>query len=577
MSFLFTRNQRNQLQDFFNTNIIPDRLFNGDEVGETSAQERIMMSSVILSEGVYQPGSYLQQVQARMCGHFVKLTWHYAGVTPSGNAEWSGIMGNLDHDGNILIGNGRQESIYSGLGSNRTYLNNVSEGQLGEFAPEGTSYAEGYEGASEERRARYHRNKAMPYDRFDDLQTGDWLYYFNGNRSASGDHSVVFSRWVSGEQDAEGIRFRRAAVFSGSTNSVGHEHQVNLGAQFRLTDPKICPITKVSRVSQDAQPADSVLDVLGGSMTEDGAELSWGNRKYLRRFRRRHRAELDIHLLSQDLRNENTRLIEELSTYNQTPESENDRSGSERVTQGQLTLLREANSEDHVENLVRLTQRLRVLTNNIRIHDENTERLYVTGRPAIQGRRAARIGLNEQYEISRQETEERLAELRAQIEELDQQIEPKQEEIDRIESQIDELGQNEELSRIRRRLNQSYTEMLAMTPRSPERQNIMKERRALQDRRRVIQTETRGNRGEIRDLNRLLNPLKRKIRPLKNRRRRLESQEEQVQGSDPRGHAHAGNVRSGVDRRSRFNGDIESVKPYATSGNLALRESRMEW
>ncbi|MEM7038630.1 MAG: hypothetical protein AAF570_16715, partial [Bacteroidota bacterium] len=156
LSCLFTVQQREMLLHFFNDNIIPERLFNGDEVGGSTAQQRILMSGIILKKGKYAPGSFYQRVHARMCGHWVKLVWHYAGVTPYGNSEWARPDGNLDHDGNIVIGNGKHEMDFVGR-KDREYIMDQPEVLREYMAPEGTNFRKGFDKAGDSKKEKYQR------------------------------------------------------------------------------------------------------------------------------------------------------------------------------------------------------------------------------------------------------------------------------------------------------------------------------------------------------------------------------------------------------------------------------------
>lgn len=558
LSCYFTIEQRDKLINYFTSNVIPDRLFNGDDAGPTSASQRILMSSIILSNGVYSPGSFMQRVHARFCGHWVKLTWHYAGVTPSGNMEWAGVSGNLDHDGNIVIGNGKHESEFSGRKS-RTYLDKASEEERDKLTPEGTGFTDAYKGASEERKGKFQRYGEMPFDDFDKIQGGDWLYYFNGNSSASGNHSVIFSRWASTVQEKDGVRYRTAIVFSqGSPKRGGKEHTVNLGESFRGDDPKIRPVTNVNRVADGAQPADSVADVLGGTMSE-GTELNKSNKSYQKLFKRRHKSELDINLLRESLRKENKTLIDELAALD-----------GERLTDGQEGLLRAANQEENVENLVRLTQRLRTLTTSVRKHDANREQKFVTGKAAIKGRRKRVAGLNEKYDTNHAESEAKLAELKTQLDEVDAEMGPTRTDVERLEGKIDELGFKSEIKGITARLNASWVELKQYKPRTPERNAIMKERKELIARRKELRASAKGNKAEVAVLEKELRPLKKKIRPLERKRAQIEKKQAAVQATDPWGYAHTGNNKTGVDKRYKFSGNIETVRSYKSSGDLKV-------
>ncbi|WP_375584849.1 DUF4157 domain-containing protein [Cyclobacterium xiamenense] len=79
----FTPGQITLLSQYFDSNIIPERLFNGDETNLLDAGQRIVISAHILANGRYDSGFRLQEVHARMCFHWAHMVYHYAGVTPA--------------------------------------------------------------------------------------------------------------------------------------------------------------------------------------------------------------------------------------------------------------------------------------------------------------------------------------------------------------------------------------------------------------------------------------------------------------------------------------------------------------
>ncbi|MEM7036156.1 MAG: hypothetical protein AAF570_04180, partial [Bacteroidota bacterium] len=474
----------------------------------------------------------------------------------------AGVSGNLDHDGNIVLGNGDHEGVFSGRTS-RTYLNKAGAEERDALTPDGTGFSSAYDNASAERKKAFQRYGEMSLnDAISKIQPGDWLYYFNGNSSASGNHSVIFSHWDSGIGTSNKIRYKRAVVFSqGTPKSGGKEHFVNLGDKFQprnkdLGHPKICTVTKISRVSEGAGPADSVADVLGGTMSE-GETLSGNNQKYQKLFKRRHKAPLDIDKLRAELVGENRDLIDELAALD-----------GDRLTDGQEGLLRQANNEPHVENIVRLTRRLWSIVTSVRKHDANRKQKYETGKPAIKGKRKAVPGLNEKYEAIRTESETKLAAIAAEMAEIDAEMGPTQSEINRIEAEIDTLGHKSEIKALKADLNASFKKYKSLKKGDPERKTIMADRKAKMARKKDLQSKAKVHKPEVAELEKELRPLKKKIKPLERRRAKLEKDEAKVNAQDPWGYSHTGNNKTGVDKTYKFKSDFEAVRPYKKNGHL---------
>lgn len=363
---LFTASQRDKLTDFMTSRNIPERLFNGDEIGKTTAQQRILMAAHILSTGKYQPGSFEQRVHARMCWHWVHITHHYAGATPSGGLN-QGMMGMFDHDNNVVLGSGKLESIFHGKGTKPKDLPKEydPEKHLGPI-PEGSAHKE----AADKEQKKLEENpeakgsikmlETLPFDQFDKIKPGDWLWYYNANGSGIGSHSVIFSRWASDTLEEGGVRYRKAICFSqGRPESGGREHNANLGERFFKNDKvQISPVNYITRVSEDTNPAQTVDELLPKGSEKKEAALHTGNEKYIAQVEKKYKRPVDRAKLMDLLRTENAGHIGHLS---------------EQLTEGQEQLLSDANASDNLETLVRLTQRLRAIRNNSDIVLRNQE------------------------------------------------------------------------------------------------------------------------------------------------------------------------------------------------------------
>ncbi|MEM7036155.1 MAG: hypothetical protein AAF570_04175, partial [Bacteroidota bacterium] len=562
LSCLFTLEQREMLMDYFSTNVIPDRIFNGDENNSTTAQQRILMAGQILSLGIYKPGSFYQRVHARFCGHWAKMVWHYAGVTPSGNVEWAGIAGNLDHDGNVVLGNGKDTTVFSGR-SDRTYMRDVDEDQLGEYLPEGSNFAKKYaETEDEEKKGKMQRYGEMSLKEAEaTLKPGDWLYLFNGNSSGSGNHSVIFSDWDGNPQTTkDNIRYRKIKVFSQTDPDVGgKEHSAHIGDEFRVKDeankvPKIQTVTKVNRVDENAGPADSVLDVLGGTMSEGNA-LNGNNVTYEKRFLKKHKAPLDREALALEIFLENNDLIKELAALD-----------GDRLTDKQQALLNQANDlHGHVENLVRLNRRLLAITSSVRKHDRNMKKLYVDGKPARKGVRKNPLpGLNEQYEEQRKASDAKIAELQEQLDAIDEELLPTQTEIDKLKAKQERLGNVSEIKRLTQEMNDGYKLKISLPKGDPQRKEITKKWKEAKKKRTALREEAKLHKDELADIKTALGPLEKKAKPLKKQREKIVKSQAEIEATDPWGKVHPGDNKTDVDKTYKFKGDFQPVRPYET-------------
>lgn len=522
---LFTVTQRAKLMAFCQNHQIPDRLFNGDDVGQVTAQQRLLMSAHILANGTYRPGSFEQRVHARMCFHWVHITHHYAGATPAGTLS-SGIMGNFDQGGNIVFGSGGSPQVFFGARTNADELPEQEAGGIGPV-PQGTGHAD----ALEQGARGIHRRQSLPISRFGELQPGDWLWYYNANRSAGGSHSVIFSRWASGEQEAGGFRYRAAVCFSqGRPEHGGREHNVNLGEAYVDTgNVKIYPITYVSRVNQGARPAQTVAELLPSASRRREERLQEANQSYLNRIRRRYRRPVDLQRFMDHLRDENRQYITTINS---------------RLTPGQRDLLNEANRTDNLETLIRLTQRLRMLSNNSTVLERNMESTY-TGR--LDARHA---------EISAQVTAEQQR-LEREIAQLDAEVAPIEEQIETLNQRRETLDPSPQLRALHQEASRVWQRIRALPRRDPERSPLTTRRQEILAQIATLGVSYRSNRREISDIQQQIRTLRRAIKTLTVRRRRLEQQQQQQQAALPYGLVHPGNLGSQDQRR--LTGQIEDL------------------
>ncbi|TNE86034.1 MAG: hypothetical protein EP330_24170 [Deltaproteobacteria bacterium] len=378
---LFTPTQQELLAGFCDTHIIPDRLFNGDEVGGSTAPQRLMLSAHILATGNYRPGSFAQAVHARMCGHWVNLVNHYAGVSAANRV---GIRESFDHTGRLTmsVGEDENEAGESELGVARQgVFDGISRRHR---RTEEQAIADG-EAASEHVAFRCEN---LPMDQLDSLTPGDWLYVFNdngrdGQRHGGGNHSIIFSRYGSDwRHNDEGKPYRIILCMSQISPSAGGREETRfIGPHYGFVgNERITPITSVTRPSQGARPvrnADELAAALG-----TGAEAR-RNQAFIARFMRRRSGRFDYDALARDLRTENEAMIDEigqgLDGQRMTP--------MQRAAFTELNLRRqEGQTAQSIGELVRLHQKLTSLRDCARILDSSR----AESAPGVEERRARR-------------------------------------------------------------------------------------------------------------------------------------------------------------------------------------------
>ena len=358
LSKLFTTGQRDKIMDFISSRNIPERLFNGDDVGSTTAQQRLLMAGHILSTGKYSPGSFDQKVHARMCWHWVHITHDYAGAAT--DVLNVGMMGTADHNNDIVLGQGKTTTKFQ---EKRVLAEDLpqeydEERNLGPI-PSSTSH----EGAiSVEQNAIDSGKKSsktvgkisdFPFEDFGKIEPGDWIWSYNANSSAVGSHSLIFSRWVSGDLTSpSGVRYRKAICFSQPFSKTGgKEHYINLGEKYtREGGVKIDAISYVTSVSPDTNPARTVDELVPKQNEKAEARLSKVNEAYIKNEVEKHyKKPVDREKLAAKLRRLNSELIDSFGP---------------NITAGQRELLNEANSVPDIETLIRLYQKLKTISHN---------------------------------------------------------------------------------------------------------------------------------------------------------------------------------------------------------------------
>lgn len=528
---IFTEKQRKGLMHFMTSSDkeIPDRLFLDDDIGNTTAQQRLIMSAHILTEGKYKPGSFLQPVHARMCYHWLQITHHYAGATTRGNDK--GIPGNTDHMGNLVFAEGKSEQVWS---DQRVYDLDQYTDESGDVGPihEGTGHA----ARAEKDPDKVFRSKGLPFGDFTSIESGDWLYYYNANSSLSGNHSVIFSSWASPNLKKGNVNYRVAWAYSqGSPSSGGRRHKVTLGDGFVPGETTICPVTRITRVDPDTRPATDINDYLPTKSSKKEATLIGDNLKYLEKFEQKN-GPLDMELLKDTLREENREHVDYLA---------------DRMTPDQMMMLLEANQTDDIELMVRLTQRLRTLRFNAEILARNNKNTY-GGKEAQDGKKA-KAGKNAEYDKIFDDYAAEQAIADEKIEAIEAEMEPYERLIDaEMEKMADFTDASDKLLQAMSDFGDKKAELKAFggkprkgTPKREEFDKLKAERAVLLDELNEAKAEDKAYRNGTKAIRREITKIKGKMGPYRRKIEKIEKGMAKAQKALPYGLVHPGYNKGG--------------------------------
>jgi hypothetical protein len=416
LQYLFTDEQRALLTGFFGDGVIPDGLFNGDHIGRTTAQQRILMASHILAKGTYRPGSFDQQVHALACFHWARIVHHYAGATSRGLNK--GLSGNFDHAGNVVLATGTTSEPMSA----------AKDASL--EVPEGSA------------QDQKHGDKAWRFgiaswETVLSLEPGDWVYIYNANPSISGAHSLIFGGWEGEEGvDEKGRHYREARVFDqGRPKDGGHSHTKLLGSDiFMLGKRAVNPVSRIARMNADAAPADTV-DALTPEFT---AKVSKQNQEFVKRLgwkRGMSKLTFDVGAMNAWLQARSKKHIEALADAG-------------RLADGQRALLEEANASDDNHTLVCLYQRVAQLDVNSRALARNEDKIYGA--------------LNDKYDDADAARQAQTDAVVAQVDALQTEIDAVEIALVPLRDALDAVDQSPELAEARRLRRRLYKERKAL-------------------------------------------------------------------------------------------------------------------
>jgi hypothetical protein len=475
LQYLFTDEQRELLEGFFATNLIPEGLFNGDHIGRTTAQQRILMAGHILANGKYRPGSFDQEVHALACYHWVRIVHHYAGATSRGLNQ--SMTGNFDHAGGAVLATGKTTEIEHAKRDDSLEV------------PEG-SYQDQKHGE------KAWRFGMVAWSTVQEMEPGDWLYIYNANGSISGAHSIIFAGWVGrAETDAEGRHYREARVMDqGKPEDGGRSRTTILGSDiFMLEGRAVTPVSQITRVNADAIPADTV-DALTPDIT---GKVSSKNKEFIRKLgwkKVNAKKTFDVGTMNAWLKQESIRCIDALL-------------GDGRLTPGQFALLLEAAGTDDNHTLVCLYQRVLQMAANSDALERNDDKTYDAKDEAF-----AKAEADQQARTD--EIEGQIAPLEVEVTTLDRAMYP-------LEVKLDALDQSDEIKAAYVEWRRIRKERKALPKGSPERAARLADEEQVHERIEELEDRQREHKQEIKELRRTLKTLSASERRLETKIERL--------------------------------------------------------
>lgn len=500
LKFLFTDRQRELLTTYCADaeKPIPDRLFN-DDPGAATAQQRIVLASKILADGTYTPGSYVQEVHARACFHWARIVYQYAGVATEKST--AGLTGSFDLTGGVVLGGGAIREPFHGR----------KDASLDPTASH-----------LEENPAAYRFGNA-PWSLVQELQPGDWLYVYNGNKSGSGAHSVIFAGWAADEGiTVAGERYRRAMTYDqGMPDQGGNAHRRVLGEDvFPTPDGVAQPVNNIMRVAPYARPADEVSDLT----PKLARQVHQKNQAFVTRLLRKHGKgkTFDHDAFMAWMREENGKLIGRIGAI------------EGRLTDGQRDLLHEANASSKETDVICLVQRLFALAENSELL---AEKMKATFADDIDATNTAAI---ETYIKQVTEMQDRIALQSAEVNRLDEQAEPLRTRLGLIDPAPRLKGLREDRARLVRERSKISSK------RKADRKNKLDQIHKIDEQIAQASGENRAHGPEIKELHRELKELENAERAALRKRDKLTEELDALYPMTEYGLAHTSNSRGQI-------------------------------
>ncbi len=278
----FTASQVAALTAFMATNVVPPNLFHQASGPKLTAQHRILLAGVILAHGTLPPelqgtanlkrdqaGEEAKdrerddRLHASMCGHWAQQVLLYAGA---GIAAQNQQANQTVDSGDVLhLGNAKTEKTFGSqsdkkglqLQGNQKAAKEAQDRD--EAAGRAEAAAAGVKYEVPKKHQDFTRKGEMGAEAFEALRPGDWIYIYNANTSASGQHSEIFIGWDDDSVHTDkgsGVKYKTANVMSQlQVEDGGKVHKQKLGAAWA---PGIATVTAINRVSASSS---ELLDV----------------------------------------------------------------------------------------------------------------------------------------------------------------------------------------------------------------------------------------------------------------------------------------------------------------------------
>lgn len=446
---LFTSTQRVKLTNFMNDHKIPERLFDGDDVGYATTSQRLLMAAHILMVGTYSPASFEQRLHANNCGHWIDLTFDYAGAAVGTIGK--GMMGTTDHNGDVIMGKGGLNEVFRKDKVKAAELpKEEGENQLGPIGKTTKHYEaikrdEVKLAKDPEAKPTAVRRPYADFAMFGTIQPGDWIWVYNANSSDDGGHSFIFSHWSSDEGLSNGIRFRKAIGFNqGHVEQGGQEFEITLGEKFFSGEDDrlgfegkhigICPVTMILQVSKDTQPITEVDELLPKVAANEGTGKD-DNEIYIAKFEATYNRKIDRKALRGILTAECEATVGKLGDH---------------LSVGQQSVIAEAQETASLSQLVWLTLRLREILYHVSMLNDLSTVAYNNADDA------------------HIKWEKDIADKEADLASLDEEIQTLKDAMGKLAAERDILDLEPEIKKLKKGLRGAQAKLWALNKKDPD-------------------------------------------------------------------------------------------------------------
>ncbi len=300
----FTAPQIADLTAFMSSNVVPPNLFHQKSGDKLTSQQRILMAGVMLANGTLPPelesadnlgrdplrddkgketktkaGTHDNKLHATMCGHWAQQVYLYAGANLARDNKQS--LETVDSGGTLHLGNAVADKSPFGLHADKTGLQlegkqkDAAEAQEAKEAQEKADAEAKGEVYKPKNHMSYFRHAEMGPEVFEALQPGDWIYIYNANADASGEHSEIFIGWADDKpqplKDNPDIQYRTANVMSQMmVGDGGKTHPQKIGTAYA---PGVAPVTSIVRTTEKSGELVDVNSLVSSSAVASNEKI----------------------------------------------------------------------------------------------------------------------------------------------------------------------------------------------------------------------------------------------------------------------------------------------------------------